>query len=33
MEEGIMANELLFDALWARVAPLLAPEPPELKGG
>ncbi len=28
-----MAKELLPDALWARIAPLLPPEPPEPKGG
>lgn len=33
MEEGAMAKELLPDALWARIAPLLPPEPPEPKGG
>jgi hypothetical protein len=27
MEEGAMAKELLPDALWARIAPLLPPEP------
>ena len=26
-----MAKELLPDALWARIAPLLPPEPPEPK--
>jgi transposase len=30
MEEGAMAKELLPDALWARIAPLLPPKP---KGG
>jgi transposase len=33
MEEGAMAKELLPDALWARIAPLLPPEPPKPKGG
>jgi len=33
MEEGAMAKELLPDALWARIAPLLQPEPPQPKGG
>jgi len=28
-----MAKELLLDALWARIAPLLPPEPPKPKGG
>jgi len=28
-----MAKELLPDALWARMAPLLPPEPPKPKGG
>ena len=28
-----MAKELLPDALWARIAPLLPPEPPKPKGG
>jgi transposase len=32
MEEGAMAKELLPDALWARIAPLLPPEPPKPKG-
>jgi hypothetical protein len=27
-----MAKELLPDALWARIAPLLPPEPPKPKG-
>ena len=26
-------EELLPDALWARIAPLLPPEPPKPKGG
>jgi transposase len=33
MEEGALAKELLPDALWARIAPLLPPEPPKPKGG
>jgi transposase len=33
MEEGAMAKKLLPDALWARIAPLLPPEPPKPKGG
>jgi transposase len=33
MEEGAMAKEQLPDALWARIAPLLPPEPPKPKGG
>ena len=33
MEEGAMAKELLPDAFWARIAPLLPPEPPKPKGG
>jgi transposase len=33
MEEGAMAKELLPDALWAGIAPLLPPEPPKPKGG
>jgi hypothetical protein len=33
MEEDAMAKELLPDALWARIAPLLPPEPPKSKGG
>ncbi len=33
MEEGAMAKELLPDALWARIAPLLPPEPPKPKSG
>jgi transposase len=33
MEKGAMAKELLPDALWARVAPLLPPESPKPKGG
>src|ERR687894_158812 len=33
MEEGAMAKELLPDALWTRIAPLLPPEPPKPKGG
>src|SRR6266508_5961116 len=33
MEEGDMAKELLPDAFWARIAPLLPPEPPKPKGG
>jgi transposase len=33
MEEGAMAKELLPDALWARIAPLIPPEPPKPKGG
>src|SRR5215204_1394314 len=33
MEEGAMAKELLPDAPWARIAPLLPPEPPKPKGG
>ena len=28
-----MAKDLLPDALWARIAPLLPPEPPKPKGG
>ena len=28
-----MAKELLPDALWARIAPLIPPEPPKPKGG
>lgn len=28
-----MAKELLPDALWSRIAPLLPPEPPKPKGG
>jgi hypothetical protein len=28
-----MAKEMLPDALWARIAPLLPPEPPRSKGG
>ena len=28
-----MAKELLPDAFWARIAPLLPPEPPKSKGG
>ena len=28
-----MAKELLRDVLWARIAPLLPPEPPKPKGG
>src|SRR5438046_1706286 len=28
-----MAKELLPDALWARIAPLLPPEPPKTEGG
>jgi hypothetical protein len=28
-----MAKELLPDALWARIAPLLPAEPPKPKGG
>jgi len=28
-----MAKELLPDAFWARIAPLLPPEPPKPKGG
>ncbi len=28
-----MAKELLPDALWARIAPLLPPEPSQPKGG
>jgi catechol 2,3-dioxygenase-like lactoylglutathione lyase family enzyme len=32
MEEGAMAKELLPDALWARIAPLLPPESPKPKG-
>ncbi len=28
-----MAKELLPDALWAQIAPLLPPEPPKPKGG
>ena len=28
-----MTKELLPDALWARIAPLLPPEPPKPKGG
>jgi hypothetical protein len=28
-----MAKELVPDALWARIAPLLSPEPPKPKGG
>jgi hypothetical protein len=31
--KGAMAKELLPDALWARIAPLLPPEPPKPKGG
>ena len=30
---GAMAKELVPDALWARIAPLLPPEPPKPKGG
>ena len=30
MEEGVMAKELLPDALWARIALLLPPEQPKL---
>jgi hypothetical protein len=33
MEEGAMAKELLPDALWARIAPLLPPEPPKPRVG
>lgn len=33
MEEGAIAKELLPDALWAPIAPLLPPEPPKPKGG
>jgi catechol 2,3-dioxygenase-like lactoylglutathione lyase family enzyme len=33
MEEGAMKKELLPAALWARIAPLLPPEPPKPKGG
>src|SRR5437867_2048514 len=33
MEEGAMAKELLPDAFWARIAPLLPPEPPKPKSG
>jgi transposase len=33
MEEGAMAKELLPDALWARIVPLLPPEQPKSKGG
>src|SRR5438270_12478466 len=33
MEEGAMAKELLPNALWARIAPLLPPELPKPKGG
>jgi transposase len=33
MEEGAMAKELLPDALWARIAPLIPPEPLKPKGG
>ena len=33
MEEGAMAKELLPDPFWARIAPLLPPEPPKPKGG
>src|SRR5215212_392094 len=33
MEESAMAKELLPDALWARIVPLLPPEPPKPKGG
>ena len=33
MEEGAIAKELLPDAFWARIAPLLPPEPPKPKGG
>ena len=32
MEEGAVAKELLPDALWVRIAPLLPPEPPKPKG-
>ncbi len=28
-----MTKELLPDALWARIAPLLPPEPPKPRGG
>ena len=33
MEEGAITKELLPDAFWARIAPLLPPEPPKPKGG
>lgn len=33
MEEGAIAKELLPDALWARIAPLLPPKPPKPRGG
>jgi transposase len=33
MKEGAMAKELLPDPFWARIAPLLPPEPPKPKGG
>ena len=33
MEEGAMAKELLPNAFWARLAPLIPPEPPKPKGG
>ena len=32
-KEGAMAKELLPDALWLRIAPLLPPEPPKPEGG
>lgn len=33
MEEGARAKERLPDAFWARIAPLLPPEPPQPQGG
>jgi transposase len=33
MEDRAMAKELLPDALWLRIAPLIPPEAPKPKGG
>jgi transposase len=33
MEDRAMAKELLPDALWLRIAPLIPPSRPEPKGG
>jgi transposase len=33
MEDRAMAKELLPDALWLRIAPLISPEAPKPKGG
>ena len=32
MEDRVMAKELLPDALWLPIAPLIPPEPPKPKG-